>query len=51
LFLLSLLEIFSTLFQSITLSNRLTINVFAGTLLLTLITLLLNASILTLLYS
>lgn len=46
LFLLSLLEIFSTMFQSITLSNRLTINIFAGSLLITLITLLLNITIL-----
>lgn len=45
LFLLSLLEIFSTIFQSITLSNRLTINIFAGSLLITLITLLLNITI------
>jgi F0F1-type ATP synthase membrane subunit a len=45
LFLLSLLELFSTLFQSITLSNRLTINIFAGGLLMTLISILLNSVI------
>lgn len=42
LFLLGLLEIFSNLFQSITLSNRLTINIFAGSLLISLITILNN---------
>lgn len=45
MFALSLLEIFSTLFQSITLSNRLTINVLAGGLLLTLISVLFKTTI------